>query len=165
MSHESSKLLSITDRKRYRIDRGVFRGGCGRVKCQASDPTWYSRITQKYYCEDCAAVINKQNPPSIELECVGIRGPLCIPISDVNHPYHSDPNATEIVYHTTEIQTLIENQLTWDPRTSINRLVEQTCGYSSSIPEEEVRAIAQRIQESKNRKTPFLMKPGKKPNP
>lgn len=41
--------------------KGDFEDGCNRKTCSNIISDWYNHSTQKYYCRECANVINKFN--------------------------------------------------------------------------------------------------------
>lgn len=41
--------------------KGVFGGNCNRTICQQSGATWYNHSTRKYYCPNCAEMLNEDN--------------------------------------------------------------------------------------------------------
>ncbi len=38
--------------------KGVKHGNCNRTACQRPGATWYNKGTYKYYCRQCAYLIN-----------------------------------------------------------------------------------------------------------
>ncbi len=40
---------------------GVYNGYCFRSSCQKEGATWFNRSTQKYYCRECAQILNEAN--------------------------------------------------------------------------------------------------------
>lgn len=43
--------------------KGVKGGNCNRQACQRPNAHWYNSGTNKYYCEDCALLINWHPAP------------------------------------------------------------------------------------------------------
>lgn len=43
--------------------RGYYAGPCNRAACQAPNARWFNRSTRAFYCESCAKLINRENPP------------------------------------------------------------------------------------------------------
>lgn len=43
-------------------DKGQKGGSCNRRACQAPGAMWFNHYTDKYYCQDCARLINRANP-------------------------------------------------------------------------------------------------------
>jgi len=39
-------------------DKGLLGGHCNRTACLAPDATWWNRITNAYYCQACAIMLN-----------------------------------------------------------------------------------------------------------
>lgn len=39
-------------------DKGMENGSCNRQNCQDPGATWYNRVTDAWYCFDCAMRIN-----------------------------------------------------------------------------------------------------------
>jgi hypothetical protein len=64
----------------HKSDKGLKNGSCNREACQRPGATWFNRGTDRFYCEDCARLINRANPdarrvlPNIVAEGEG----LCI---------------------------------------------------------------------------------------
>lgn len=44
------------------FDKGTWGSTCNRTCCSEEHARWYNRSTRKYYCEDCARLINRHNP-------------------------------------------------------------------------------------------------------
>lgn len=42
-------------------DKGEFNGSCNRSCCLAPGAVWYNHSTRKYYCADCAKLLNDDN--------------------------------------------------------------------------------------------------------
>lgn len=42
-------------------DKGELDGSCNRTACQKPGAKWFNHSTRKYYCGDCADLINKAN--------------------------------------------------------------------------------------------------------
>lgn len=40
---------------------GVFGGACYRRACRKSPATWFNKSTEKYYCHECAMILNDVN--------------------------------------------------------------------------------------------------------
>lgn len=46
-----------------KFNKGTWGGTCNRTACKSEEHArWYNRSTRKYYCEDCARLINRMNP-------------------------------------------------------------------------------------------------------
>lgn len=43
------------------IAKGNIHGECNRTVCKTKDAIYFNHSTLKYYCKDCADVINKAN--------------------------------------------------------------------------------------------------------
>lgn len=44
------------------IDKGEYKGSCNRTSCQAPNSAfWFNHSTEKYYCAECADLINNAN--------------------------------------------------------------------------------------------------------
>lgn len=41
--------------------KGKKDGDCNRTQCQKPGATWFNHSTRKYYCVDCAYMLNKVN--------------------------------------------------------------------------------------------------------
>lgn len=42
--------------------KGDYMGRCNLTACNSGEPaTWYHFSTQRYYCEECARMLNKEN--------------------------------------------------------------------------------------------------------
>lgn len=42
--------------------KGEFGKECNRTVCENKNAKWYNCSTQKYYCAECANLINRVNP-------------------------------------------------------------------------------------------------------
>ena len=40
---------------------GSYLGLCNRTACRAPKANWYNHSTRKYYCFDCAIMLNREN--------------------------------------------------------------------------------------------------------
>lgn len=49
--------------------KGVKGGNCNRQACQKSGADWYNKGTYKYYCQDCATLINFAKLPDGSYLC------------------------------------------------------------------------------------------------
>ena len=41
--------------------KGIQHGNCNRTACQKPGATWFNHSTKKYYCTECAHIINEYN--------------------------------------------------------------------------------------------------------
>ncbi len=41
--------------------KGDFGGECNRTVCKHLNANWYNSSTRKYYCIECALLINREN--------------------------------------------------------------------------------------------------------
>ena len=46
-------------------DKGLKRGSCNRRACQAPNAVWFNHSTERYYCRDCAVIINEFNKDNL----------------------------------------------------------------------------------------------------
>lgn len=53
--------------------KGDYNQECNRTACQNNEATFYNHSTKKYYCTDCATLINRVNPESQQM----FGHPLC----------------------------------------------------------------------------------------
>ncbi len=51
--------------------KGAKGGNCNRQACQKPGATWFNKGTDKYYCPDCATLINWQPLPDGTYLCSG----------------------------------------------------------------------------------------------
>lgn len=42
--------------------KGLWKGACNRTACQKPGALYFNSSTRKYYCFDCATLINNDNP-------------------------------------------------------------------------------------------------------
>ena len=42
-------------------DKGEFNGSCNRRVCQKPGATWLNHSTMRYYCTECAHMLNTDN--------------------------------------------------------------------------------------------------------
>ena len=42
-------------------DKGRHNGSCNRTACQKPGATWFNHCTYRYYCPECAELLNKVN--------------------------------------------------------------------------------------------------------
>lgn len=47
--------------------KGIKNGNCNRTACQKPIASYYNHSTEKWYCADCATLINNANPESYRL--------------------------------------------------------------------------------------------------
>lgn len=42
-------------------DKGLLNGSCNRSACLAPGATWFNHSTRRYYCRNCAMMLNRAN--------------------------------------------------------------------------------------------------------
>jgi hypothetical protein len=47
--------------------KGDIKDECNRTSCSNKDARWYNHSTRKYYCSECAFLINKHNPEALSI--------------------------------------------------------------------------------------------------
>lgn len=57
-SNIPSRLVSDPYHQELKPDKGLFKGSCNRTACQAAGAQFYNHGTYKYYCADCAILLN-----------------------------------------------------------------------------------------------------------
>jgi hypothetical protein len=62
---------------------GKFRGECNSPRCDNDEAMWRNRENEKYYCGECAMVLNRKQPKYVTKDFVG---PVCAP-AKVGHIY------------------------------------------------------------------------------
>ena len=53
-----------------KADNGEKNGSCNRTACQKPNAIFYNHSTRKYYCPDCASMLNRVNK-SAAMEALG----------------------------------------------------------------------------------------------
>lgn len=46
------------------VPKGEFSGECNRTACKTKNAQWFNKITQAYYCDRCARMINQSSNQS-----------------------------------------------------------------------------------------------------
>lgn len=65
LSKRVFKTSSDGNQKLIASDKGKYLGSCNITACQRPNSAiWYNHSTQKYYCEPCAHMLNRANPPN-----------------------------------------------------------------------------------------------------
>lgn len=63
-----------------KADKGEKGGSCNRHACQKPGAWWFNRSTERFYCEDCARLINDY--PPTQRDSMRLYGDprLCVPV-------------------------------------------------------------------------------------
>ncbi len=61
--------------EKMEVGIGIYGGACNRRVCRQSPATWFNKSTQRFYCHDCAMILNAEN--EADARRLGIH-PLCV---------------------------------------------------------------------------------------
>lgn len=61
IAHESDDPTAAEQALFKQIRKGEYRGACNRSACLAPGATWYNRGSMRFYCAECAAMLNHAN--------------------------------------------------------------------------------------------------------
>jgi hypothetical protein len=59
---EAHRVSVVDNDPPEKPDKGEKGGSCNRRVCQAPGAMWFNHYTNKYYCTECARLINRANP-------------------------------------------------------------------------------------------------------